>query len=332
MYRILSLTMLICIISTPVFAESTIKSFEDNFTYVLTDNDTKNDARKFCFLKAKNKVVKAVKVYLKETLEMDDNQQILEEDVDMYTQVLLHVDTKSEKWNFSDKEIFLFISVKTDVDVQYFKKRLFSIKLDNDLRNKIIKEQNALKKREQEYITLHDQLARVNSNAAFPLRKERQAISTEIDKLEKAKYLISSKTKSVSDRILPGMTIDEVVDIAGQPRATSTCNKPDFLNYGNIWVWVNNGIVMGKVPLEEWSGPCQRYGAQDRGNNMLSQQGSPSEEPVTEDKAQYVIILDNGQRIPTSVYYQVGDVIYYKRYGGIIGVEDDKVKEIIAVE
>ncbi len=331
MYRIFSMAMIIFIIITPVFAESEIKSFEGNFTYVLTDNDTKNDARRFCFLKAKHKVVKGVKAYLKDTLEKDDKQQITVEDVDMYTQVLLHVDTKNEKWNYSEKEISLLISVKTDVDIQYFKQRLFSIKKDDDLRQKIIKEQNILKEREQKYIALQEQLAGTSSNAALPLRKERQAISTEMDKLEKAKYIISSKTKTVSNRILPGMTIDEVVDIAGQPRATSTCNKPDFLNYGNIWVWVSNGIVIGKVPLEKWSGPCQRYGAHDKGNTS-SQQKNTSQEIVAEEEAQYVIILNNGQRIPTSIYYEAGDVVYYKRYGGIIGVEKDKVKEIIEVE
>ncbi|MBW1898105.1 MAG: hypothetical protein JRI61_03500, partial [Deltaproteobacteria bacterium] len=174
---------------------------------------------------------------------------------------------------------------------------------------------------------LQKQLDNADKDAVIPLRKKRQVISSEIDRAEEVKYLIASKTKLVSEKIATGMTIDEVVSIAGQPRAAATCEKPDFLNYGNIWIWINNGIVIGKIPIEKWSGPCYRYSITDSVNTLVQKEGDTKKTDEIE-KPKYAIHLKTGQTILTSAYYTANDIVYYKKYGGIIGIGEDKVKEI----
>ncbi len=183
----------------------------------------------------------------------------------------------------------------------------------------------------EESIALQKQLEAADKDAVIPPGKKRQVISSEIDRVEEVKYLIASKTKLVSEKIATGMTIDEVVSIAGQPRATAICEKPDFLNYGNIWIWINNGIVIGKIPIEKWSGPCYRYSITDSVNSLVPKEGDTKKTDEIE-KPKYAIHLKTGQTILTTAYYTANDIVYYKKYGGIVGIEEDKVKEIKEVE
>jgi len=329
MVRILCLA-LICSMYFPgaVFAEG--KFFQSDFTYTLSDNDTRNDARRFCFLNARHNLVKNVKTFLLEKYE-PSQYQITGEEVDTYVTVLLQIDTAEEQWDFSDEKVSVYMSIRTAVDADYIGRRVQSIRKDEDLRDKIKKEQRKLKATGEEYAALHKKLTESDVDTALLLRKDKQVISMEMDRIENIEYIISTKTRLIQDKILEGMTIDEVIEIAGQPRATATCKRPDFLNYGSFWVWVTNGVVIGKISIDRWSGPCYRYGATDTRGELREAPGNADEVSAPEN-LKFTIILKDGTSIPTSIYYQISDVIYYKRYGGIIGIEEDKVEEIKKAE
>jgi len=311
-----------------LFAEG--KFFQSDFTYTLSDNDTRNDARRFCFLNARHDLLKKVKTFLLEKYE-PSQYQITGEEVDAYVVVLLQIDTAEEKWDFSDEKISVYMAIRTAVDTDYIGKRIQSIRQDEDLREKIKKEQQKLRATGEEYVDLHKKLTESDIDTALLLRKDKQVISMEMDRLENIEYIISTKTRLIQDKILEGMTIDEVIEIAGQPRATATCKRPDFLNYGGFWVWVNNGVVIGKISIDRWSGPCYRYGANDTGGELGEGPGDAGEGAEPENP-KFTIVLKDGTTIPTSIYYQISDVVYYKRYGGIIGIEEDKIAEIKKVE
>ena len=46
----------------------------------------------------------------------------------------------------------------------------------------------------------------------------------------------------------------------------------------------------------------------------------------------YIIHLKDGREFVTEQYYEEGDQIKFKRYGGLIGIEKDQVKEIEEIE
>jgi len=48
--------------------------------------------------------------------------------------------------------------------------------------------------------------------------------------------------------------------------------------------------------------------------------------------AGYVIHLKDGQKFVTDQYYEEGDQIKFKRYGGLIGIEKDRILEIVETE
>ncbi len=48
--------------------------------------------------------------------------------------------------------------------------------------------------------------------------------------------------------------------------------------------------------------------------------------------ASYIIHLKDGRVFATEQYYEEGDQIKFKRYGGIIGMQKDLVREIEVIE
>ncbi len=302
------------------------KVFTAEHSYEVSDNESKNDAGRICFRYAKQKLqTEAVEFLMKERSE--EMEAFARNDVEQFCALLIEVKTKSENWEYTDNRFSLHMVVESTIDPEVLVKRISSFEQDVELKKKIGKDQDQLKILENNYLALEKQISSANEEKVVPLRKERQIIFSEIERLEKIQYEISSKTKLVSENISTGMTIEELITIAGQPRSTATCEKPDFLNYGDIWVRIDNGIVVGKIPVDKWSGPCNRYTSAEKGSDSAGKTKALEDEDTIE-KLNYSIILKTGQTIKTSSYYKVDDVIYYKKYGGIIGIEEEKVETI----
>lgn len=302
-------------------------------TVELGENDTKNDARRFCFVQAKRKLLESVHFHLQKSAYGDD-YWFDQEDINVYADILLKIETKSDVWRWEEDKLLVTLSVETAVDTDYIGKRLQEISEDRELKEKIKLDRLQLKKQEEEYESIYRKLSAANEDKALTLRVQLQAVSGRIDELEKIKYLINTQTKIAAEKVETGMTMDEVISVAGQPRATATCEYPDFLNYGNTWIVLRNGIVVGKVPMDQWSGACHTYG-QNSATNSPSQRGEDDKKAKAVREAEenkYELTLKGGKKILTPTYERIDDVIYYKRYDGIIGVEASKVDKIKELE
>jgi hypothetical protein len=325
MFKI-SAVLLVCFWISLSSLYASEKVFTVEHSREVSDSESKNDARRICFRYAKQKLLtEAVEFLMKEKSE--EMEAFTRKDIEQFCAVLIEVKTKSEKWEYADNRFSLHMVVESIVDPDVLEKRISSFYQDDALKKKIGKDQDQLKILENNYLALEKQLASAKEEKVVPLRKERQIIFSEIEQIEKIQYEISSKTKLVSENISTGMTVEELITIAGQPRSTATCEKPDFLNYGDIWVWIDNGIVIGKIPVDNWSGPCYHYAPADKGA-ISDNKAKASENEDKNEKLNYSIVLKTGQTINTSSYYKVDDVIYYKKYGGIIGIEEEKVETI----
>lgn len=313
----------------PSFSASD-KSVTAEITHPVADHESKNDARRICFRNARKKLISDVADFFQKQ-KTGEITAIDRADMEHYLSVLLEIRTTSETWRFVDNRLVLHMVTESKLDPAIVKKQILGLHDDPKIKDKINKDQERLKTLENEYVALERQLASANDDAVVSLKKEVQIISSEIDQIENVKYIIESATRQAAEKVFTGMTIDELVKIAGQPRATATCEKPDFMNYGNMWVWISNGIVIGKIPMEKWSGPCYRYSLGDRGEDKKEPASTASGNEDTETP-KYIIYLKSGQPIHTSTYYEVNDVVYYKKYGGIIGIEEEKIDFIKEVE
>lgn len=296
----------------------------------LGKNDSMNDARHFCYIEARRKLIENVRHYLEKEAYGDDHW-FDKKDVDTFAEPLLTIETAKEEWTFADNALHLTMAVQTTVDADYIGRRLPEIRADEELMKKIEETQAQRKRREDDYAAAYLKLTSTPKDAALPLRSERQTISREIDRLDEIKYIIGSKTRQAEDKVTPGMTMDEVVAVIGQPRATAVCEYPDFLNYGNTWIMLRDGIVVGKIPMEKWRGACRQYNGDETSGRPADRTAQKKTE-VGPEKDKFRIILKSGKAIATPSYYQIDDVIYYKQFDGIIGVEAAKVESIEAIE
>jgi len=321
---------LICFMGILSFVYAAEKAVTVDLSHPVAEHESKNDARRICFLNAKKQLISDTADFFHKH-KTGEIAMLEKVDMEQYLSVLLKIETTFEKWEFTDNRLVLHMVAESLLDPDILEKQMLALHKDQKLKSRIKKDQERLKTLENEYIALEKQLVSAKDEAAVALRKESQVISSEMDRIETVQYAISSMTKMVSEKIATGMTIDELITIAGQPKTTATCEKPDFLNYGNIWVWVNNGVVIGKIPMEKWAGPCYRYSFADRGADKTKDISATGMEKNSE-KPKFIINLKTGQIINTSTYYNVNDVIYYKKYGGIIGIEEDKVDSSQEIE
>lgn len=56
-----------------------------------------------------------------------------------------------------------------------------------------------------------------------------------------------------------GMSYRDMLEIAGAPAQRSECGNKVFYNYANVWVYFNDGALVGYLLMENWKGPCHPY-------------------------------------------------------------------------
>lgn len=68
---VVSISILFAIVSA---AEAEVQTITASHTYVVGDNDSKNDARQLCFLQAKRKVLEKAGLFIESSLEAQNFQ------------------------------------------------------------------------------------------------------------------------------------------------------------------------------------------------------------------------------------------------------------------
>jgi hypothetical protein len=222
MLRIAYLVFFILILIPCVSLAETKIIFAEH-KYVMGDNDSKNDARRMCFLEAKRRVLEKAGTYIESRTEVKDFR-LTKDEISAYAAALLKVE---------------------EVDMNSVEKQLAKIKQDTSVQKKIKDQQSRLQELERNVVKLQKQLATVDAPKAVSLRKERNVVFKEIDELQAKKVAIlskiKSKTKSVIDYVELGMTPSEVKSLVGNPRSIDELAAS--WNYGKVWIIFESGVV-----------------------------------------------------------------------------------------
>jgi hypothetical protein len=236
--------VLLVLVLFPYISHAETKTIYETNKYVMGDNDSKNDARRMCFLEAKRKVLEKAGTYIESHTQVK-NYKLKKDEINSYSAALLKVETVKEEWKFVGENMAIFMTVKAEVDSSYIENQLAKIKKDTSVQKKIKDQQRQLQELERTVTNLQKQLGSVDATKAAVLRKERNVTFKEIDELQAKKIEIVNKikasTKSVIDLIELGMTQSEVKSLAGIPRSKA-CGGVNW-NYGNVWVVFEGGIV-----------------------------------------------------------------------------------------
>ena len=220
--------LLLVLILIPCISHAETKIIFADHKYVMGDNDSKNDARRMCFLEAKRKVLEKAGTYI-ESHTQTKNFQLTKDEINSYAAALLKIETVKEDWKSSGENMAVFMTVKAEVDTGYIEKQLAKIKKDTSVQKKIKDQQARLQELEHKFIVLQKQLGKVDSSKALVLRKERKEVFDEIDAIgsryqevihayDDKKIASIRLAKRMLNHVEMGMSVEEVEYILGKPK------------------------------------------------------------------------------------------------------------------
>ncbi len=167
--------LLLVLVLIPYISHAETKTIYETNKYVMGDNDSKNDARRMCFLEAKRKVLEKAGTYIESHTQVK-NYKLEKDEINSYSAALLKVETVKEEWKFIGENMAIYITVKAEVDTSYIEKQLAKITKDTSVQKKIKDQQRQLQELERTVTDLQKQLGSVNSTKAAVLRKERNVV------------------------------------------------------------------------------------------------------------------------------------------------------------
>lgn len=222
-------------------------------TYVMGGNDSRNDARRLCFLEAKRKVIEQAGTFIQSSSEVM-NFQLTRDQMTSYSAAIVSVETLNETFGYKDGQGTITLTVKADVDTEDVKKRLAAIANDGSVQKQIDEQQKKLRLLEATIERLGSQIAKTPTSQVSELRKERNVVFSDIAELEKVKIVAKERIDSESDNeceisekmkryVLRGMTPAEVEQILGPPFRTQY--------HGSIWHYGDSQVFFGEYTASD---------------------------------------------------------------------------------
>lgn len=219
-----------------------IKTITATHTYKMGDNDSRNEARRICFIEAKRSVLEQAGTYMQSSSEVR-NYQLSKDEIITYSAALLAVETVNEKW----EDASITITVRAVVDTGHIDKQLSEIKKSASLQKQIIAQQEKIQELEKAVTSMQKQLNSVDVIQATPLRKERNVIIKQIDDLQ-ARYIeiavrVEQRSKDAKKYVTRGMSKKDVQSLLGEPDGISG----DWWYYGKTFINFHSGGLVWRV-------------------------------------------------------------------------------------
>lgn len=168
--------------SSLVYAE--IQILTATHIYAMGDNDSRNDARRLCFLEAKRKVLEMAGVYI-QSHDVVTNSELTRSQIISYSAAVLSVETVQEEFSSTNGQLLLTMKVRAAVDTDDVRKRFQMIMEDKQLQDKVARQQDQLRELEAQLRRLSVKLNAAPMDSSAELKKERNILIGDIDELEK---------------------------------------------------------------------------------------------------------------------------------------------------
>jgi len=258
--RALSVISLLAALIVPTGAFVEVQTITARHTYILGDNDSRNDARQLCFLQAKRVVLEQAESVI-QSQSVVNNFELTKDQITSYSTAVLSVEIVKEDVGLSNGQNTLTLTVKADVDVDQVNKLLAAIVADKSLMDRVTQQQQQIRELEEEVQTLNSGLSVATPGAASELRKERTVVFENIagldriqlvatQRIAREKETIQQKTEMILKHVLRDMAPQEVLSLVGEPVKKWLFSSSGFgLNwyYGELWICFDEPLG-----LEDW--------------------------------------------------------------------------------
>ena len=236
---------------------SKVETFYQDYKYVMGDNDTKNDAKRLCFIEAKRMLIEKVGTYIESETEIS-NYRLSKDEVRTFAGAFVKTEILHEETKYEGQSVVIYMSIKADVNPTSVTDNIKRIKEDKKLEKKVKTQQDQISQLEKKIRTIQSKLSTSDIDRSYKLREERKEDFDKLDELENIKHEIKKKTTLAIENIDLGMTPNEVERIAGKPRSAAGSQY----NYGKVWIIFEGGIVNCIIRGENYQGiyhTCSTY-------------------------------------------------------------------------
>ena len=258
--RALSVITLLAALILPTGAFAEVQTITATHTYILGDNDSRNDARQLCFLQAKREVLEKAESFI-QSQSVVNNFELTKDQIASYSAAVLGVEIVKEDVGLSNGQTTLTLTVKADVDIDQVNTLLAAIVADKNLADRVVQQQQQIRELEEQVQTLNSRLSVATSGTASELRKERNVVFENIAWLDRIQLVatqriareqetIQQKTEMILKYVLRDMTPQEVLSLVGEPVKKGLFSSSGFgLNwyYGELWICFDEPLG-----LEDW--------------------------------------------------------------------------------
>ena len=258
--RALSVITLLAAIILPTDALAEVQTITATHTYILSDYDSRNDARQLCFLQAKQTVLEQAESFIQSQSDVN-NFELTKDQITSYSAAVLSVEIVKEDIGFSNGQHTLTLTVKADVDVDQVNHLLAAIVADKNLADRVAQQQQQIRELEGQVQTLNSRVSIATPGATSALRKERTVVFESIAELDRIQLVVTQriareketihqKTENILKYVLRDMTPQEVVSLVGEPVKKGLFSSSGFgLNwyYGELWICFDEPLG-----LEDW--------------------------------------------------------------------------------
>ena len=258
--RAFSVITLLAALILPIGAFAEVQTITATHTYILSDNDSHNDARQLCFLQAKREVLEKAESFIQSHSIINDFE-LTKDQMTSYAAAVLSVEILKEDVGYSTGQYTLTLIVKADVDVGQVNTLLAAIVADQTIADRVAQQQQQIRELEGQIQTLNSRLSVATPSAASELRKDRTVVFEHIAGLDRIQLVateriareqetIQQKTEIILKYVLRDMTPQEVLSLVGEPVKKGLVSSSGFgLNwyYGELWICFDEPLG-----LEDW--------------------------------------------------------------------------------
>jgi tetratricopeptide (TPR) repeat protein len=119
----------------PSFVCAEVETITATHKYVMGDNDSKNDARRMCFMEAKRKVLEKAGSYIESSTTVQ-NYQLAKDEIIAHSAALLKIETIDEKWEIDGSNMAVTLTVKAEIDASILEQQLEKISKETAVKPK----------------------------------------------------------------------------------------------------------------------------------------------------------------------------------------------------
>jgi len=211
------------VISRPVQSLARPHVIYASYKYIVGDNDTKNDAKRVCFIEAKRRCLEKAGTYI-ESQTVVRNYKLTKDEIRAYAAAIVKVEVVSELVEFQHETLAIFMTVRAEVEANDINKKIKEIKNDRALQKKIKEQENQLDRLERKIRELQKKTFLPDALGVSEIRKERKRTFDDLDKWERLRTQTVANKRRKNIRtfrsVRKDMTAYRVKYLIGDPYAT----------------------------------------------------------------------------------------------------------------